>query len=117
MTQALKTSKSTSTKLYCEKVELDNEVKSFVIQCCKNHLVFYNEVLEYFRQNKNISYHELKSYASSLLDTGKYGTVIKDILFNDIYYMCKRRDFKQKLLTGIQYLTVIVPDYNSRNTS
>lgn len=105
-----------TNKLYRETVEVDTALREYLVQCCKNHLVLYNDVLEFYRANRNVSYRELKMHATGLIEKNRYGVIIRDILFNDIYYMFKRHDFRQKLLTSIHYLTIITGAYSNSNT-
>lgn len=108
-----KTDYTHPNKIYCERVQVTPELQEQLAVCCKNHLVLYNQVLEHFRQNKDMSYLQLREYAAQLLESTQLTPVIKEIVNNDIYHMHKKKDFKQKLLTGIQYMTIIVSDYYS----
>lgn len=105
--------KTKPEKIYCEKVEVSDNLQEQLSQCCRNHLVLYNQVLEHFRQNKAMTYRELRDYTTQLVDSSDLKPVIKEIVLSDIYHMHKKSDYKQKLITSIQYLSLIVTDYYS----
>lgn len=103
----------TKEKLYGSTVTVDEVLSEHLKTCYMTHMVVYNDVLAHFRDNRNANYKELKLYTSKLLDSGGYGPVIKNALYNAVYYMYKRREFRQKLITAIQYITIILNGYTN----
>lgn len=106
---------TTSNKIYCQKVVVDPPLHRYLVECCKNHSIIYNQVLEYFKLNSDISHKEIKLYAAECLERFADRPVIKSVLFNDVYHMHKKREFRQKLIASIQYLTIIIAgDYQAK---
>lgn len=99
------------TKIYSEPVLMDKETRSYLVSCYRNHLVIYNEMLEVYRKDKTMTYKQLKAKLAELLAKGIYSPVISSVLHSEIYYMHKKADFKQKLVTDIQYMTTISAGY------
>ena len=99
------------TKIYAENVMVDQNTKAYLVKCYRNHLVIYNEMLEIYRNNKTMSYKQLKVKLAELLGKKIYTPVINSVLHSEIYYMHKKADFKQKLITDILYMTTISAGY------
>ena len=99
------------TKIYSEPVMTDSDTRAYLASCYRNHLVIYNEMLEIYRKDKTMTYKQLKARLSELLEKKIYTPVIKSVLNSEIYYMHKKADFKQKLVTDIQYMTTISLGY------
>ena len=89
----------------------DSDTRAYLASCYRNHLVIYNEMLEIYRKDKTMTYKQLKARLSELLEKKIYTPVIKSVLHSEIYYMHKKADFKQKLVTDIQYMTTISAGY------
>lgn len=97
--------------IYYEEVEVPLPLRTYLVSCYKNHLVIYNDMLEYYRRNRYTQYKELKTKLVEVLENNVYLPVINTVIHADIYYMVKKKDFKQKLLTDIQYISVISRGY------
>lgn len=102
---------SKSTKIYSEPIMMDSDTRAYLVGCYRNHLVIYNEMLEIYRKDKTLTYKQLKAHLSELLKKNLYSPVITSVLHSEIYYMHKKADFKQKLVTDIQYMTTISVGY------
>lgn len=109
------TASKKTINIYYEEVTAPIALRSYLVSCYKNHLVIYNDMLEYYRRNRAATYKELKSKVNEVLENNVYLPVITTVIHADIYYMAKKKDFKQKLLTDIQYISVISIGYKSNS--
>lgn len=92
-------------RVYSAEVSVSEPVKAYLLACCRNHLVIYNDVLNIYRKNRTLTYKELKAKLNDILANTSFTPVIHSVIHAEIYYMSKKSDFKQKLLTSIQYIT------------
>lgn len=104
------------TKIYSSQLELTGSLRSYTLACFRSHLCIYNDMVDYYRSNRNINYKDLKFKLKELLLIGEFKSVINEIIHNEIYYMWKKADFRQKLITDIQYLTTISKGYNKNKS-
>lgn len=100
-----------NNKVYDEEVTMDSETKAYILACCRNHLVIYNDLIDYYRDNKTSTYKQIKNKLKEIMTNTPFVPFISSILNAEIYHMCKKADFKQKLITDIQYLSTISDGY------
>lgn len=98
-------------KIYSEPVTVDESTHSFLVSCYRNHLVIYNEMVDIYRADKTLTYKQLKVILGKKLAEDRRAPVITSVLHSEIYYMHKKADFKQKLVTAIQYMSTISSGY------
>lgn len=99
-------------KVYEQIVVVDGVLRNHLMACYRNHLVIYNDILDYYRAHRSMPYKELKVKLTQVIKETKFTPLISSVLHSEIYYMCKKADFKQKSITDIQYLSTISDGYD-----
>ena len=103
-----KIDKSEVRTLYDYDIHPPPELREYLVKVLHNHMVFYNHMLQHYAGNRLMSLIELKKLARRELATGQFSPYIAPALFSDIHYLWKKNNFRQKLFTSIQYMTVVL---------
>ncbi len=101
-----------SAKIYSTDLTVQEETREYLLACSRNHIVLYNDMLMFLRKNPRSTYKELRTALSAMLATTAYKPNIHQVIHADIYNLSKRAHFRQKLLTDIQYLSVMSWGYS-----
>lgn len=110
-----------NTKIYCEIVQAKDGLDKTLKQCFLTHLTIYNHALELLKKNPQISYTDLREQVFLYVQKNKVAHLHIQPVQNEIYYLykkfCKSGKYSQKLLSSIQYFTLIFKDYNNGITT
>lgn len=104
----------TKVNIYYGEIVADKELDECLKKCFVNHLVAYNYSLSLIKEDYNIDFKTLKDKVYIHVKEKAIEPVIFPALMNELYYQFKK--FKegiktQKLITDIQYITVITNGY------
>lgn len=106
-----------NTKIYNEVVQAENGLDAILKKCFLTHLTIYNHSLELLKDNPQMSYTELREHVFRYVTENKVPNLHIQAVQNETYYLHKKfkreRQSGQKLLSSIQYLTLILRDYNN----
>jgi len=100
--------------IYYGEIVADKELDECLKKCFVNHLLAYNYSLNLIKENYDIDFKTLKDNVYAHIREKNIEPVIFPALMNELYYQYKK--FKdgiktQKLITDIQYITVITNGY------
>ena len=108
-------------KIYTSIVKPQGGLEEVLKKCFLTHLTVYNHSLELLKNNPSISYPDLRESVFRYVTDNKIQHLHIQIIQNETYYQYKKfkRDnsYSQKLLSSIQYFTLILKDYNNGITS
>jgi hypothetical protein len=110
-----------NTKIYNEVVQAKDGLDTILKKCFLTHLTIYNHSLELLKDNPQMNYAELREHVFRYVEENKVQNLHIQAVQNEIYYLHKKfkrdRQFGQKLLSSIQYLTLILKDFNNGITT
>ena len=101
-------SKSEVRVLYDHDVHPSPALREYLVKALHNHMVFYNHMLQMYSSNRLMTRKQINDLARAELANGQFSPYIAPALFNDIYYLWKKNNFRQKLFTSIQYMTLVL---------
>lgn len=106
-----------NTKIYNEVIQAKDGLDSILKKCFLTHLTIYNHSLELLKENPCMSYADLREQVFRYVEDNKVPHLHIQAVQNEIYYLHKKfrqgRQSGQKLLSSIQYLTLILRDFNN----
>ena len=89
-------------------VHTDDEFKNYIKKVLFNHMLLYNLGLEYISSNPNFNPKKKKEHIKDYIVKHNIQEVILESLAMELHYQNKKvksGNYKEKLLTDIQYLT------------
>jgi hypothetical protein len=103
-------------KIYNATVQVAGGLEAVLKKCFLTHLTIYNYSLEQLKEHPRVTYQELRESVFQYVEKNQIPHLHIQIVQNEIYYQYKK--FKksnsgQKLLSSIQYFTLIVKDFNN----
>ncbi len=103
-------------KIYDEQVTVDQDLDAALKRAFVNNLLVYNHCLGLLYKNPDQSFPTLRKQATKYIDDQKLYPIVTRAVYNEIYYQYKkfRKNVRvQKTLSGIQYFTFIISDYEN----
>lgn len=103
-------------KIYSATVQAMGGLDAILKKCFLTHLTIYNYSLEQLKEHPQMTYHELREKVFQYVQANQTPHLHIQIVQNEIYYQYKKfrkSNSGQKLLSSIQYFTLIVKDYNN----
>lgn len=104
----------TKVNIYYGEIVADKELDECLKKCFVNHLVAYNYSLDLLKEDYNIDFKTLKDKVYFHVKEKNIEPIIFPALMNELYYQHKKfmdGVKTQKLITDIQYITVITNGY------
>ena len=103
-------------KIYNATVQAKDGLEAILKKCFLTHLTIYNYSLEQLKDHPDMTYQDLRERVFQYVETNQIQHLHIQIVQNEIYYQYKK--FKksnsgQKLLSSIQYFTLILKDFNN----
>lgn len=110
-----------NTKIYNEVVQAKDGLDAILKKCFLTHLTIYNHSLELLKANPQMGYADLREQVFRYVEDNKVPHLHIQIVQNETYYQHKKfkrsSQFSQKLLSSIQYFTLILKDYTNGITT
>lgn len=106
----------TTRKIYNHPVIPMEGLDPLLKKCFLTHLTIYNYSLELLKDNPQMSFQEIRERVFRYVEDNKIQHLHIQIVQNEIYYQYKkfrRNTSSQKLLSSIQYFTLIVKGFNN----
>ena len=103
-------------KIYTAIVQAQEGLDALLKKCFLTHLTIYNYSLQLLKDHPEMTYQELRENVFQYVANNHIQHLHIQIVQNEIYYQYKK--FKksnsgQKLLSSIQYFTLILKDFNN----
>lgn len=104
--------------LYNEYVDISPDLDTKLKKCFVNHMLLYNQALDYLHKNEELTFKSLKKQIINHLKDKQLTPIIEIALFNELYYQYKKfkRNVRiQKLITDVQYFSFLSKGYTTRS--
>lgn len=106
-----------NTKIYTSTVQAKEGLDAVLKKCFLTHLTIYNHALELLKADPHIQYVDLREQVFQYVQSNKVQHLHIQIVQNEIYYLHKKfhqgGQSNQKLLSSIQYFTLILRSFNN----